>query len=109
MSIFVFAFYVSVAALVAYNVFSYLEATGTPIERLSAAWKNSSTIFVLAWGGILSFAVSGLDLFAQVTGDPQFSTISDTVKAYIPPQYQPLIPVGVVVAGILARTRTLGK
>ena len=107
MSYIMFLLVVSIVALGAYNVVSYYEATGTPMERLSAAWKNSMTIFVLVWGSILSFAATGLDLLAQITGDPQFATISDSVKGIIPAQYHPLIPAAVAAVAILARTRTL--
>ena len=98
-------FILSIAALVVYNVVAYVEATGTVLDRLSAAWKGSMTIFVLVWGSILSFAASGLDLLAQITGDPQFSTIADSVKSIVPAQYHPLIPVAVTGIAILARLR----
>jgi hypothetical protein len=99
----------AVVALIAYNVIEYMKATGSVADRLAAAWQGSMTIFVVVWGSILSFGVSGLDILSEVTGDPQFSAIADGIKNYIPAQYHPLIPVGVGLVAILARLRTLPK
>ena len=107
MSYFSIILAICLIALIVYNAVAYYEATGTVMDRLSASWRGSMTIFVIIWGSILSFGVSGLDLLAQITGDPQFSTIADGIKNYIPAQYHPLIPVGVGAVAILARLRTL--
>ena len=58
---------------------------------------------------VVSTLVSGLDFLAQVTGDPQFTQIADSVKQVIPAQYHPLFPAALAAIGIAARLRTAGK
>ena len=99
----------SVVALVAWNAWTYYHATGSVAERLSATWKGSLTIFVGAWGAILSVFVGGCDFLAQVTGDPQFNSLAEAVKGVIPPTYHPYIPIATIGAMMLARLRTAGK
>lgn len=97
----------SIVGLVAYSVSSYLEASGSVAERLAAAWRGSLTIFTLVWGAIASSLVGGFDVLADVTGDPQFTTIADSIKEVIPAQYHPVLPAVVAMIGIAARARTL--
>jgi hypothetical protein len=81
----------------------FRSATGTVFDRLAAAWWGSLTIFVLAWGAILSLLTSGLDNLALLTADPQFSSFSDSVKDIIPVQYHPYIPPTIMGLAIVTR------
>lgn len=105
----VFAF----AALVVYCLVvtfeAYRNASGSVFDRLAAAWRGSMTVLVFVYGSLLSIATSGLDALAQITGYPEFQTLSNQVQAVIPAQFHPYIPPAVTVAMLLARMRTLGK
>ncbi len=103
------AFAASVTALLANAVMKFRGAKGPLADRLAAAWWGSMTIFTLFWGAALSAAVEGADIVAQLTGDPQFGQLAEEVKAYVPPQYHPLIPILTIGAGMAARMRTLGR
>ena len=103
------AFAASVIALLANAVTKFRGAAGSLADRLAAAWWGSMTVFTLVWGAALSAAVQGADIVAQLTGDPQFGQLAEQVKAYIPQQYHPLIPIFTIGAGIAARMRTLGR
>ncbi len=81
----------------------FRSANGTVADRLAAAWRGSLTIFVLAWGMILTLGAQALDLASQITGDAQFSQFADSLKAVIPVQYHPVIPPVVMAVAIVAR------
>ena len=99
----------AVAVLILYNVVKYRQSTGTVAERLAAAWKGSMTLFVGVVATVASVLTSGMDVLAQLTGDPLFSQWSQAVAAVIPPTWQPLIPIAGLTATMLARLRTAGK
>ena len=91
------------AALLWRGYVLYQAATGSWLDRLSAAWRGSLTVFVLAWGFILSLLINVLDVLAQITGDPEFNTIATSVTAIIPPQFHPWVPLLIPAVGITAR------
>ena len=109
MTAIILVFALAVIGLLGYAVYEYRVTYGTTADKLAAAWGDSMTIFVLAWGMILSFAVQGADAIAQVSGDPDFGKLADSIGSYIPPQYHGLILPTTLAAGIVARLRTLGK
>jgi hypothetical protein len=93
----------AIAGLFVRAVVQYRAASGAVADKLAAAWRGSLTIFVLAWGMILTLGVQALDIASQVTGDAQFSQFADSVKALIPAQYHPVIPPIVMGVAIAAR------
>lgn len=103
----------AILALVAYNVVVYLRTSGTVAQRLAAAWKDSMTIFALIWTGVVSALTNGMDAISNITGDPKFAQVGDAIKAAVPANYGQWVVVGTlllpIVAGVLARQRTLGK
>ena len=67
------------------------------------------TILTAAYFALASLFVGGLNLVAEVTGDPDFGKLSDQINGVIPPQYHWVIPTTGLVAAMIARTRTLPK
>lgn len=96
-------FLIVVAALVVFAAFKYIEAMGSVWDRLAAAWRGSLTVFVLAWGIVITFVMNGLGVVTQLTGDPQFATFADSIKDQLPPHVAPLVAPGVMLLGIAAR------
>lgn len=91
------------ALLVVKAVSAFKATNGNFLDKLAGAWNGSLTIFVLAWGGILSLLLNALDFLSSLTGDPSFASFADSLNQVIPAQYHPLIPIAVIGVGIAAR------
>lgn len=100
---FVFLFIIVAGGLVARSIYCFQTTPGSLMDRLSAAWKGSMTILVLGWAAILTLGMNLLDLLNDVTGDPMFGQLSESIKGVIPASYHPYIPP--VVFGIAIATR----
>lgn len=100
-------------ALIAYNVVTYLHATGSRWDRLAAAWKGSLTIFALVWASLVGLLSNGMDALSSITGDPKFADVGNAIKSAVPANYGQWIVIATLmlplVAGSLGRMRTLNK
>ena len=92
-----------ILSLIVNAVVAYRAAGGSFADKLAAAWKGSLTIFVLAWGAIITFSINGLDTLSQITGDPDFARFADTMKSALPPSLVPYVPPAIMAVGIAAR------
>ena len=100
---------ISVAALAVVTwlairaICTFRATEGGLADKLAAAWKGSLTVFVLAWGAIITISVNGLDTLSQITGDPDFAQLADTLKSALPPSVVPYVPPAIMAVGIAAR------
>jgi hypothetical protein len=101
------AIWIFLAAAVGFLVWktmrTYRHAAGSVADRIAAAWRGSLTVFVLAWGAMLTGGVAALDVLSNLTGDPQFAEFAESIKTLIPAQYHPFIPPAIMGIGIAAR------